>query len=214
MPAETITDAPPRKPRAANTERRRAQLLAATRASIVANGLQRTTLATVAKEAGLSQGVAVFYFKSKTGLLTEVLRDHYARYERNWREYLDAAGEDPLDRLVALTEADFDPAVCGPEPLSIWFAFWGELRSTPQYAEVAEGFDRGRRRELRALCAQLSPEEESDDMADWLDRLSDGYWQTLHVNPAGLSPEAGRTACLRLIARLLPQHAGRIARRT
>jgi TetR/AcrR family transcriptional repressor of bet genes len=72
--------AKPRKERKANADKRRLQLLDATLRSIAINGLSKTTLATVAAEAGLSQGVAVFYFKSKTGLLTEALREHYQRY--------------------------------------------------------------------------------------------------------------------------------------
>ena len=75
------------------------------------NGLQRTTLATVADEAGLSQGVAVFYFKSKNGLLTEALRDLYMAYENHWVAALDRVGDDPISRLVALVQADFDQQV-------------------------------------------------------------------------------------------------------
>ena len=71
----------PRKERKANANKRREQLLNATLRSIAANGLAKTTLATVATEAGLSQGVAVFYFKSKNGLLTEALRSKYQKYE-------------------------------------------------------------------------------------------------------------------------------------
>ena len=78
----------PRKERKENADRRRRQLLDATRRSIVAHGLARTTLATVAVEAGLSQGVAVFYFASKTGLLTETMRDMYRSYEENWQAAL------------------------------------------------------------------------------------------------------------------------------
>ena len=59
----------PRKERKANADKRRQQLLEATLRSIIHNGLAKTTLATVAAEAGLSQGIAVFYFKSKAGLL-------------------------------------------------------------------------------------------------------------------------------------------------
>ncbi|MDP5358991.1 MAG: TetR family transcriptional regulator, partial [Paracoccaceae bacterium] len=89
----------PRKERKENADKRRAQLLDATRRSIVSKGLAKTTLATVAAEAGLSQGVAVFYFKSKTGLLTETLRDHYLKYDQNWKQMLAAAGDDPLEQV-------------------------------------------------------------------------------------------------------------------
>ena len=80
-------------------------------------------------EAGLSQGVAVFYFASKTGLLTETMRDMYRSYEENWRGAA-AGGLKIRAQLVALITADFDPRVCSPEILSVWFAFWGEQSFT------------------------------------------------------------------------------------
>ena len=63
-----------RKERKGNADMRRRQILDATLRSIILSGLAKTTLATVAAEADLSQGVAIFYFKSKNGLLSEALR--------------------------------------------------------------------------------------------------------------------------------------------
>ena len=56
--------------------------------------------------------MAVFYFASKTGLLTETMRDMYRSYEENWQAALRQAAEDPRAQLVALITADFDPRVC------------------------------------------------------------------------------------------------------
>ncbi|MEM6375648.1 MAG: TetR family transcriptional regulator, partial [Pseudomonadota bacterium] len=80
-----LAEKKPRKERKENADRRRRQLLDAARRSILQFGLTKTTLATVSREAGLSQGVAVFYFESKGGLLRETLRDLYTTYERLWQ---------------------------------------------------------------------------------------------------------------------------------
>jgi len=196
----------PRKERKENAERRRRQLLDAARRSILAHGLARTTLATVADEAGLSQGVAVFYFTSKGGLLTETLRDLYDGYEALWTAALEAAGSAPQDRLMALLEADFRAEACGPEVLPLWFAFWGELRFTGQYAEVAEAFDRRRREALMAVWERLLPKDrkpEAGQMADWMEALTDGYWQRLHLAPEVFSRVEAVTACRICLERLL-----------
>lgn len=203
----------PRKERRENAQMRRTQLMDATRRSIVAHGLARTTLATVAAEAGLSQGVAVFYFKSKTGLLTEVLRDHYQRYQDNWQAAMAAAGNDPLAQIVALIRADFAPGVCDPGSLALWFAFWGEEKFTPQYTNVCVSFDQRRRSALEAVCTQVLDGVEGlgpDQLADWIDTLTDGYWQKLHLFSDTISPAAATTATLKLLAWLLPLHAHRI----
>ena len=209
-----IATAPrPRKERKENAAQRRTQLLEATRRSIVANGLARTTLSTVAAEAGLSQGVAVFYFQSKAGLLTAVLRDQYQRYQDNWQAMLAAAGSDPVAQAIALIRADFTPAICGAESLALWFAFWGEERVTPQYAEVSGTFDKVRRAALEGVCERLLQGKAgmaAADLADWIETLTDGYWQKLHLFPETSSPEAAEAAALRLLARLLPEIDARL----
>ncbi|WP_428516040.1 TetR family transcriptional regulator C-terminal domain-containing protein [Roseovarius sp.] len=181
----------PRKERKANADKRRRQLLEATRRSIIEHGLAKTTLATVAAEAGLSQGVAVFYFKSKNGLLVETLRAHYEFYDDTWRAALEQAGPDPMDRLMALITADFSEDVCSAESLSLWFAFWGEQTFVPQYAEVCREFDRDRVAAIREACAALmtdAPEEEVHRVAQWIDTLTDGFWQNLHLQPTRMTP--------------------------
>jgi TetR/AcrR family transcriptional repressor of bet genes len=196
----------PRKERKENAEKRRAQLLDATLRSIVANGLAKTTLATVAAEAGLSQGAAVFYFKSKTGLLVEALREQYQRYEDNWKARLAKAGQDPLDQLMAIIRADFSPIVCNPESLSIWFAFWGEQKFTPQYAEVSTEYDATRAQAIRGICEALfagQPGKDAAMIAEWIDTLTDGFWQRLHLFPDSISREEAVRATVELVDQLL-----------
>jgi TetR/AcrR family transcriptional repressor of bet genes len=201
----------PRKERKANADRRRRQLLDAAGQSIRRHGLARTTLATVAQEAGLSQGVVVFYFKTKSGLLTETLRDLYQGYQTLWMAALDAAGDDPRDRLLAVLGADFSEGACGPKVLPLWFAYWGELRSTEEYAEVANSFDAARRSMLAGLWSDLLTDAapgEAERLADWMDTLTDGYWQHLHVAPRTLDRKQALEATKDCIARLAPGLAG------
>lgn len=198
----------PRKERKANATRRRRQLLDAARQSILRHGLARTTLATVAEEAGLSQGVAVFYFKSKSGLLSETLRDLYQGYESLWTEALGAAGPDPRERLLALIEADFKPEASGPDVLPLWFAFWGELRFTGKYDEVAESFEQRRRNTLFGIWSELLPDStlrEVGQFTEWLETITDGYWQRLHLSPDSFdAQQAVRSTCA-CLARLTPK---------
>ncbi len=196
----------PRKERKDNADMRRRQLLDAAKRSVIQHGLSKTTLATVANEAGLSQGVAVFYFKSKNGLLAETLRSQYDTYANNWRKALEAAGDDPRARLNALIEADFSPEVCSPDALSIWFAFWGEQNFTPQYAEISREYDTDRNAVIREICGSLLPEArraEADAIAEWIDTLTDGFWQNIHLHPGRATRDAALDATRTLVDRLL-----------
>ncbi|MEM7076364.1 MAG: TetR family transcriptional regulator C-terminal domain-containing protein [Pseudomonadota bacterium] len=209
----SVAEKKPRKERKENADRRRRQLLDAARRSILSHGLAKTTLATVANEAGLSQGVAVFYFKSKAGLLGETLRDLYQSYESHWLSALDGAGEDAATRLLALVDADFDPAASGPEVLPLWFAFWGELRFQQDYDTIAKSFDDRRHTAICTILRDLMPEHGAPDieqMAEWIEAFTDGYWQRLHIAPGEYDRADVLQDCRAVLARLLP---GRFASR-
>jgi TetR/AcrR family transcriptional repressor of bet genes len=210
MPAKPTAQVAPRpkRERKGNAARRRRQILDATARSIVANGLSRTTLATVAEEAGLSQGVAVFYFETKHGLLTEVLRDQYVKYETLWKKTLAQASEDPVSQLVAIVRADFDKRICNPRTLSLWFAFWGEQSFTPNYGDIAQEFDQRRTEAISDICNRLLPGESgrAADIADLIDTLIDGYWQYMHLYAAQYDRAASLARVMRFIRDQLPEH--------
>ncbi|MFT7594454.1 MAG: TetR/AcrR family bet gene transcriptional repressor [Paracoccaceae bacterium] len=216
MSKPDVTPVRARKERKQNADMRRQQLLDATLRSIVTNGLTKTTLATVAAEAGLSQGVAVFYFKSKTGLLTETLREQYERYEDNWKTTLANAGPDPLDQLIAVIKADFAPSVCNPEALSVWFAFWGEQKFTPQYAEISAKFDHSRAVAIRNICRELLGGDmaaQADGIADWIDTMTDGFWQKLHLSPNDVNRKDAIEKSLAFVAHLMPEQVARLCQK-
>jgi len=196
----------PRKERKGNADMRRRQILDATFRSIVANGLAKTTLATVATEAGLSQGVAVFYFKSKGGLLAEALRDQYQKYEDRWQAKLAKSSQDPATRLRAIIEADFSPDICNSETLSVWFAFWGEQKFTPQYAEVTEEFIARRTNAIGEICGELIPHDQAHavQVAEWIDSFTDGCWQKLHLFPREYAREQALEMTFGLLRTLFP----------
>ncbi|WP_127112594.1 transcriptional regulator BetI [Shimia sediminis] len=212
MTAQEFPGKGPRKERKENADKRRRQLLDATLRSVERNGLAKTTLATVANEAGLSQGVAVFYYKSKNGLLMAALEDLYLQYENHWRKALVSSGDTPKERLLALTDADFDESICNRASLSIWFAFWGEQNFTPQYASITQRFDNNRTEAIEKVCQELFPTEDrakAQELSRWIDTLTDGYWQRMHLFPESCSREMAIKGARDFIERMLepfPEH--------
>lgn len=199
----------PRRERADNAARRRAQILDATIESIVRHGLSATTLATVAEEAGLSQGVTVFYFKSKQTLLAEALRWHYEEYRSVWRAALEAAPVDPITRILALVRADFDPAICNRRTLTLWHAYWGEATARPLFASISEAFDRERGAAMREQCEAAADVLDAEvwsaaELAVALDSLTDGLWLRMHLDPDSMDSAGAHRITLRAIAAAFP----------
>ncbi|MDW3206195.1 MAG: TetR family transcriptional regulator C-terminal domain-containing protein [Alphaproteobacteria bacterium] len=204
----------PRGEQSENAARRRQQLVEAAIESIVELGMSATTLATVAKAAGLSQGVAVFYFKGKENLLVATLRHHYEEYTNLWKSAVAKASDDPIDRVMALILADLDPRICTARNLSLWNSFWGEAAARPRFAELCEAYDKERYDMLVSLCKEasgLAIEGWSPiDVADAFDSMTDGMWIRMHITPDFMDLNAGRKLLARQACTIYPSHAKRI----
>lgn len=169
--------------RKASKDVRRRQLIDATIASLAERGFSETTLADVARGAGLSQGIVNFHFQSKDKLLVETLQFMAEEYSDHWRAAMETAGPDPARRLWALVAADFDLTICSKTKLAAWCAFWGEARSRPTYQSLCGARDEAYQMTLTVLCAELAAaappggaRQDAAAIALALDALLDGLW--------------------------------------
>lgn len=189
-------------------------MIEATLRSVARNGLAATTLATVSKEAGLSQGVAVFYFESKERLLAAAFRHHYEIYRENWHRAHQAAGADPVDRLCAVVRADFDPVVFNPQATAVWHAFWGQATAKPLYAEISEEYDGERLRALEAIAAELTAMRPgrigATSLAVIIDAVTDGLWLRNYLAPGWPDPAEAIGHAAEAIGALFPGASERI----
>ena len=197
--------------RTAPPAERREQLIRATIRCVANRGLADTTIATVAREAGLSQGIINLHFQSKERLLTETLRYLADEYRNGCRDAAAAAGASPEAGLQAMVDLDFNRNICERSKLAVWFAFWGERKFRPTYRRICAERDKSYDDMVRALCAQLCeqggyPEVESALVADGLSALTDGLWLDLLVRPESMSRELARRITMAYLADAFPRH--------
>jgi AcrR family transcriptional regulator len=209
-------DSRPRKERKENADRRRGQLIDAALQSIIKNGLPKTTLATVAREAELSQGVAVFYFQTKEKLLAAALDRHYEHYASNWRVARASAPDDAAARLAALVYGDFDPSVCSHEAQIIWHAFWGEASARPAFKDIADRYDTARSEalevEVKALLTDLGRDlSEARVLSAGIEALTDGLWLQMYLASGITDPKEACVVTRNFLVALFPERDGAFA---
>ncbi len=197
--------------RTASKEARRQQLIQATIQSIAKYGLSDTTVATVAKEAKLSQGIVNLHFQSKQGLLIETLKSVADEYKEAWEKALAGAGPSTAEKIEALVNVDFCPAVCDRTKIAVWFSYWSETKSRPTYRKLCAERDRGYDRILNELVQALIIEGkyqslDADFITDGLSAMSAGLWLDLLVNPRGMTRERARLSCRMFLCQLFPEH--------
>jgi TetR/AcrR family transcriptional repressor of bet genes len=189
---------------------RKTQLIKATIRSIAKNGLSVTTMATVAKEAGLSQGIINLHFQSKERLLEETLYFVVDEYRTSWCKALENSGDSAADKLAALVELDFDKKICHPDKLAVWFAFWGESRSRPTYRKICAQRDMEYRQGMRELCEEIISEggysSRADVVAFGLSAMSEGLWLDLLLNSDDLDRHKASDICMSYLIDIFPQH--------
>lgn len=197
--------------RTENREVRRQQLIEATIASVAELGFTNTTLESVTKRAGLSHGTINFHFKSKEVLLTETLGYLAKEHFDLWRAAIAEANSAPSAQLAAIIEVDFQPPICSPQKLAVWFSFWGQARYRPTYLRIHAEFDQRRSLELRRLCAEIIHEGSYDGIdpvaaSRSIEALVDGLWLNILLYPEENGLEAARDDAFDFLARLFPKH--------
>jgi len=198
------------KRRTAPKEQRQVQLIKATIRSIAKHGLSVTTMATVAREAKLSQGIINLHFQSKERLLEETLLYIVDEYRETWHKARDGSEISAADRLAALAGVDFDKRICQRNKLAVWFAYWGESRSRSTYRKICTQSSREYKQDLTNLCAEIIEQGgygvRADHVANGLLAINSGLWLDLLLTPAELSRDQALEISLSYLRGVFPRH--------
>lgn len=197
--------------RARQSEFRKQQLIEATIDCIDKFGLSQTTLAQIAKIAGVSQGNVIFHFQTKDLLLEQALRHHSDEYMRCWRDALSAAGSDPVAQLCAMVSSPFKASICNRKKISVWYAFWGETRSRPIYMSICGQRDREYSETLLDICREIEQDTKAalavESAALSIETMRDGLWQNFLIGPPGFNRQQALQGLSELVAVIYPEHS-------
>jgi TetR/AcrR family transcriptional repressor of bet genes len=205
-----IATTPRKKRRTASKEQRQAQLIRATIRTIAKRGLSETTMATVAAEAALSQGIINLHFQSKERLLEETLRYVVDEYRGAWRKALESTGKSAVDKLNALVAVDFNKQICQRYKLAVWFAFWGESGPRLTYRKIYAELGREYKQALTELCEEIigqgGYDANAQNIATGLVAMHAGLWLDLLLSPAEMNLEQAREISLSYLRSVFPGH--------
>ncbi len=190
---------------------RRRQLIEATIDSIAKYGIAGTTMSTVTEIAGLSLGLVNFHFQSKQNLLEETLKFLAREHHDHWRRAYGNAGLSARDKLMAIVESHFDPKICTPRKLAVWYAFFGEGGRRTVYRALVDALDDERFALSKRLCRDIAreggyPGPPVDTIAHTLEGLYDGLWLNILMYPDTFDRDAARAKVQAYLAMAFPLH--------
>lgn len=203
--------AEPKIRRTAPREERWRQLIDAAMVSIAQHGLSGTTTAIVTETAGLSAGIVSLHFGNKENLLVATLESLAHEHRDRWAEALRTPGLDAAQRLWAIMEAHFDPGICTPTKIAVWFAFFGEARYRATYRRIVQEFDFERTTTVEDCCRKIIAEGsyetvEPSTLARSIESFADGLWLDLLLYPDEVSLEGATLRMRAMLNTHFPKH--------
>lgn len=158
---------------------RRQDLVEDTIKSIAALGYSNSTVQTICEAANVSRGLIGHYFDSKDALLIEAFRQLCEKYDMEIRTEIQAAGNDPLDRLLAATRTTFQSAA-GRDNALVWMALCGVAPWNPAMSDLHRQLYKRYRTWIEHLIARAARDRgmtiDARRAALLYAQMVDGFW--------------------------------------
>jgi betaine-aldehyde dehydrogenase len=156
-------------------EARRVQLVEVTIDSLAEVGWVGTTLAEIAKRAGVSAGLVAHYFDDKDGLMEAAFRTLSRTLWVRVRERL-AQAHTPRGRVQAVIDVNLAPEEFSQRTGTAWVAFWGQVLHVAGLKRVQTAYQRRMLSNLRSALRQMIPAQEARNLAAMIAAMIDGVW--------------------------------------
>ena len=187
---------------------RRQQLIEATMACIREYGLDGTTIAKVTQEAGLSNGIVNFYFKTKQELLSETLRSIHTEYHTKI-DAIFSNQKDARDSLLEIVNHHLSPEICTSDKVAVWSAFSSARAYRTEYQSICEQDESEFQAGLNRLFEEMIKNNElqgfdSNSLARGFEGLLDNIWLEFLYTPTMFDFSEAKTTCINYLNSLFP----------
>jgi|TARA_Y100000741_G_scaffold360125_1_gene341865 TetR/AcrR family transcriptional repressor of bet genes len=185
------------------------KLIDATIETIAKRGLADTTISHVAKKAEVSQGYANFRFKSKENLLLSSLQFLSDEYKKSWQKIFEDENLDPIDRLLRICENDFSKKIANQNKISVWIAFYSEVKFRPSYRSVCQDQDEIYLNQTKKLIDEINhltnqTSLTSVEISETYHSMVDGLWQRILFEPKVYTNEFCKSLIIKYFKSIYP----------
>ncbi|MAE37221.1 MAG: hypothetical protein CMI87_00980 [Pelagibacteraceae bacterium] len=185
------------------------KLIDATIETIAKRGLGDTTISHVAKKAKVSQGYANFRFKSKENLLLSSLQFLSDEYKKSWQKIFEDENLDPIERLLKICENDFSKKIANRNKISVWIAFYSEVKFRPSYLSICQEQDETYLHQMEKLIDKINFKTNQNslsaiEISETYHSMVDGLWQRILFDPKIYTNEFCRNLIIKYFRNIYP----------
>ena len=144
-------------------------------------------------------------------MLEETLLFLAKEHHEQWLEAFENAGLSAPEKLLAIVDAHFNPQICTPKKLAVWFAFFGEAGRRKVYRSLINDIDQERYNVALRLCSEIAEDGGYTDLpprqvANILEALYDGIWLELLTYPEIFRRAEARDHITAFLSKVYPGH--------
>jgi phenylpropionate dioxygenase-like ring-hydroxylating dioxygenase large terminal subunit/AcrR family transcriptional regulator len=195
----------------------RLDLINATVSAISRYGLSALTSAKIASVAGHTAASINFHFGSKEALLLATLREVSEEFADVLARVLDEAGQEPLNRLLAVIDASLSTRLSDARKVAVWYAFLAESSARADYQRICGDRDASYCQSVTVACREIITARPADGRPDadavslGLTGMIDQLWQSILFDGDAFDREAAKRQCRAYLSSVFPWLAERIA---
>ncbi len=154
---------------------RQKQIISAAIDTIHELGIEQSSIRRIGIKAGISPSLISHYFGSRDELYTVVLRHLNRELSRATVDRLREA-DTPMERLLAIAAAQFDPVQFRPAMATAWFALWAALRGNREMTRFQTIYERRLASNIAYCLRELVPADQVEFRVNCLLAMIDGLW--------------------------------------
>ncbi len=162
---------------------RKQQLIDATLGSVAQYGLQKTTIITISRIAGLSSGIISHYFGGKQGLIEATVKYLLEQLKHALLERISQTPLNTNDRLKMVVEANFTQLQRSVPATKTWLSFWAQSMHDPGLARLQHINSKRLHSNLLFSFKQILNKDLAITAAKQTAAMIDGFWLRSALSP-------------------------------
>jgi len=162
---------------------RKQQLINATLESVAQFGLQKTTIVTISKIAGLSSGIISHYFGGKQGLIEATVKFLLEQLKLALLERVSDQALTAPERLKMIVEANFTQLQRSIPATKTWLSFWAQSMHEPGLARLQNINSKRLYSNLLFSFQQILDEDLAQIASKQTAAMIDGFWLRSALSP-------------------------------
>jgi len=162
---------------------RKQQLINATLESVAQYGLQKTTIVTISKIAGLSSGIISHYFGGKQGLIEATVKYLLEQLKLALLKSVVHQNLSAQARLKMIVEANFTQLQRSIPATKTWLSFWAQSMHEPGLARLQNINSKRLYSNLLFSFRQILDEDLAKIASKQTAAMIDGFWLRSALSP-------------------------------